>query len=114
MVGEQKICFVREVWGLNGESLAVTTHDNVCREPSSEVDYISNRMRGDHKIRAKVVDGKMYVYSVPFTVPKKPFPVEVISEAYDPTTYFDKDFIKDGYQEFDLGQNMTWCLNDVF
>jgi len=115
MVGEEKICFVREVWGFNGENLSLTTDDNVCHKPSSENDYVSDRMRGDSVIFAKVVDGKFYVYAVPMEAPKNPFPVEVILEPYNPATYFDRDFIKDGYQKFDLNEEkMTWCFNDIF
>jgi hypothetical protein len=115
MIGEQKICFVREVWGFNGENLSLTTSDNVCHKPSNEDDYVSDRMRGDDVIFAKIVDGKFYVYAVPMKAPKNPFPVEVISEPYNPATYFGRDFIKDGYQRFDLSkENMTWCLNDIF
>ena len=115
MIGDQKICFVREVWGFNGESLSLTTSDKVCHKPLSENDYISDRMRGDNLIYAKVAEGKFYVYAVPLTPPENQFPVEVVSEAYNPATYFGRDFIGDGYQEFDLGkQNMTWCFSDIF
>ena len=114
IVGEQKICFIREVWGFNGESLSLSTSDNVCHKASSEDDYIADRLRGDDVIRAKIADGKIYIYAVRMKAPKNPFPVEVVLEEYNPLTYFDRDFIKEGYQEFDLGKgNMTWCFKDV-
>lgn len=115
MVGEQKICFVREVWGFNGDRVSLTTSDNVCHEPSKENDYVSNSLRSQSVIFAKIADGKFYIYAESMDAPQNPFPVEVILEKYNPATWFDRDFIKDGYQKFDLGkENMTWCFNDVF
>lgn len=114
-VNEQKICFIREVWGFNGESLSLTTNDNVCYKPTNKKDYISNRMRGGDVIYAKITNGKFYVHSVPLTAPENQFPIEVISESYNPMTDFDRDFVKDDYQKFDLGsKNMTWCFSDIF
>lgn len=113
MIGEQKICLVREVWGFNGESLAVTTHDNVCHKPSSEEDYISGGT-GNSEVYAKIAEGKIYFYVMLLKAPKKPFPIEIIDKPFHPVTGFNKDIIKDGYQKFDLTKNMSWCFKDIF
>ncbi len=84
MVGEQKICFVREVWGFNGDQVSLTTSDNVCHKPSRENDYVSGTMRSQEVILAKTVDGKFYIYAEQMNEPEKPFPVEVVLEPYDP------------------------------
>jgi hypothetical protein len=39
----EKVCFVREVWGINGDRVALTTSANVCHTHSSETDYVSGR-----------------------------------------------------------------------
>lgn len=64
---------------------------------------------------AKIENGKIYIYAANLQPPQNQFPVEVVFEEYDPMTYFDKDFIKAGYQKIDLSkENMTWCLRDIF
>ncbi len=115
MVGEQKICFVREVWGINGDQASLTTSDNVCHKPSEKYDYISDSESGYTIDYAKIENRKIYIYAANLQPPQNQFPVEVVFEEYNPSTYFGRDFIKDGYQKFDLGkENMTWCFNDIF
>ncbi len=115
MVGEQKICFVREVWGFNGDQITLTTNDNVCHQPSKKYDYISGSESGYTVNYAKIENGKIYIYAANLTSPENQFPVGVVFEEYNPMTYFDRDFIKDGYQKIDLSKdNMTWCFRDVF
>lgn len=114
MVGSQKICFVREVWGRDGEQVSLTISDNVCHQPSEKYDYVAKGV-GQDKIYAKNADGKFYIYSKYLYAPENRFPVEVVFEEYNPLTHFDRDFIKEGYQEFDLSQNkMMWCFDDIF
>lgn len=115
MVGEQKICFVREVWGFNGDQVSLTTSDNVCHKPSEENDYVSKGLRSQQVIFAKIEAGKFYVYAERLYAPQNRFPVEVILESYDPARPVGEDLIKEGYQKFDLSkENMTWCFKDVF
>ncbi len=114
-VGEQKICFVREVWGLNGDQVTLTTSDNVCHQPSAKYDYISDAQSGYTVNYVKIEKGRIYIYAANLQPPQNQFPVEVVFEEYNPMTYFDRDFIKEGYQKFDLSKkNMTWCLSDIF
>lgn len=119
----EKVCFVREVWGLNGDRVALTKSDNVCHEPSIENDYISTSLRSTEIIDYRIVDGKLYIYDEPMNTPKNPFPVEVIIERRNPLEFipeFRESLKKDGwiekeYQKADLGSNkMTWCFNDIF
>lgn len=111
----EKICFVREVWGLNGDQVSLTTSDNVCHQPSKKYDYISGPESGYNINYAKIENGKIYIYAAKLYPPENRFPVEFVFEKYNPMTYFDRDFIKDGYQKLDLSKkNMTWCINDFF
>ncbi len=115
MVGDQKVCFVRDFWGLNGEQVSLSTNDNVCHQPSKKYDYISGGSSGQDVIYAKIENGKIYIYAKYLYPPQNQFPVEVVFEKYDPITHFDRDFIKEGYQAFDLSKNnMTRCFNDIF
>jgi hypothetical protein len=66
-------------------------------------------------IYAEIENGKIHIYSLILHPPQNKFPVEVDIEEYNPLTHFDRDFIKEGYQKFDLSkENMTWCFNDIF
>lgn len=112
-VNDQKICFVREVWGFNGDKVALTTTNNVCHKPSKENDYVSNSLRGQEVIFIKVADGKLYIYAESMVEPKNKFPVEVVLEPYEPIK--DRNLIEEGYQEIDLSSKMmTWCFSDIF
>lgn len=113
-VDEQKICFVREVWGFNGDKASLTISDNVCHQPSKENDYVSNSLRSQEVIFYKVESGKLYVYAESMDKPKNKFPVEVVFEPYEPTKP-DGNLIEEGYQELDLShKTMTWCFSDMF
>lgn len=115
MVGEQKICFVREVWGFNGDRVSLTTNDDVCHQPSKKYDYISEAESGFTVKYAKIENGKIYIHAANLFPPETRFPVEVVFEEYNPVTDLDRDFITEGYQEFDLSkEKMTWCLRDIF
>ena len=113
-VGRQKVCFVREVWGLNGDEVALTTSKNVCHKLSKEYDYVSNVMRGQEVIFCKVIDGKLHVLGESMDEPENKFPVEIVFERYDPTKP-DRDLPSEGYQGIDLSSDkMTWCFSDAF
>lgn len=113
-VDGQKVCFVREVWGLNGDRMVLTTTENVCHEPDKTKDYISNSLGTNPKLLYKIADGKLYIRAYQMIPPENPFPVKVIFERYDPLRR-DEKLIEEGYSTTDLTYNkMTWCYRDYF
>lgn len=79
IVSGQSVCFIREVWGLNGDRVVLTTSTNVCHQPSAETDYVSDALGAGHSVYYKIEDGKLHVYGSigQMIKPRKVFPVEV-------------------------------------
>jgi hypothetical protein len=72
-VNGQKVCFVRQLWGRNGDRVYLTTSGNVCHQPSSENDFVSDMEDAGAHVYYKMADGKLYVYGVGEMIkPRKP------------------------------------------
>jgi hypothetical protein len=114
VVNGQKVCFVRQLWGRNGDRLYVSTSENVCLQPSSASDYVSDVEGAGAHVYYKIVDGKLFVYGV--GVMKKPrnaFPVPVeIDREIEGRNLGDAALNSLGYKRLPLG-DMTWCLADL-
>src|SRR5215203_5845895 len=78
-VDGQTVCFVREVWGINGDRVALTTSTNVCHKPTLETDFVSETLGAGGLNFYKVDGGRLRVYGSVGQMrrPRKPFPVEV-------------------------------------
>lgn len=114
-VDQEEICFKREVWGFNGDKVWITKNKNVCRKPSEELDFISNKLIDGNSFLFKIEGKKLYVFDDAFLPPKEDFPVEVIRQRYDPLKVNSEILIKKGYQKVDLStEQMTSCLSDLF
>lgn len=114
VVNGTKVCFIREVWGPNGDRVTLSTTENVCHKPVESEDYVSDSLRSSESVRYKVEDGKLYLYAEPTTKPVKGFPVEIIEAPYDPMES-ETDFRRQGWLEAPLNTSkMTWCFSDLF
>jgi hypothetical protein len=114
-VNGQKVCFVRQLWGRNGDRVYLTTSANVCHQPSAENDFVSDMEDAGAHVYYKIVDGKLFVYGVGEMIkPRNPFPVPVefdwdIRRGSNPSEAVVKDA---GYTRLPLA-DMTWCFSDL-
>lgn len=115
-VGGTNVCFIRQVRGLNGDDVHVTTSDNVCHEPSPNDDYISDTMGAGEDIYYKVTGNELLVYGSAGVMipPQKQFPGKIVFDDNDPVTP-GRDLKKEGFTPLQLDyEKMTWCPSDVF
>lgn len=111
-----KVCFKREVWGVNGDSAWITTNDDRCRKPSAQTDFISDGLETHSELLYKFEGQKLYVFGDRFIKPSKEFPFEVIivNLQYDPKNP-DRNLMNEGFQKIDLGEKKMYsCLSDLF
>lgn len=117
VVSGQKVCFVRHVWGLLGNSdrVTLTTNANVCHEPSNESDFVSKMMGAGERVYYKVNGDALYVFGVAqeWRKPETSFPVKVIFDDLGLSNPTDEVLSREGYKRLNLN-NLTWCFSDIF
>ena len=116
-VNGQTVCFVRQLWGLNGDRVALTTSENVCHQPSSETDFVSDTLGAGGLNHYKIHNGKLYVYgSVGRMIrPSNEFPVavEFDFERFGGTNPSEAVLQSHGYTRLQL-EDWTWCFSDFY
>jgi hypothetical protein len=117
VVNGQTVCFVREVWGMNGDRVVLTTSANVCHQPSAETDFVSDALGAGGLNYYKIDNGKLHVYGTVGRMikPRKPFPVDVEFEfeRFGPFNPSEAELRSNGYSQLSLDEDMTWCLSDL-
>jgi|SRR5688572_6339981 len=114
VVNGQTVCFVREVWGSNGDRVALTTSTNVCHKPSAETDFVSDALGAGGVNYYKIDNGKLHVYGTVGRMkqPRRPFPVAVEFDILmNPS---DAELRDNGYLPLLLNEEMTSCWSDLF
>lgn len=112
LVNSQKVCFVREVWGHNGDRVALTTSENVCHQPQSETDFVSDALGAGHSVYYKIDGETLRIYGSVGRMkhPRKPFPVSV---EFENLMNPEEDILfNNGYSRLPL-EEMTWCFSDL-
>ena len=107
-VNGQTVCFVRDVWTRSGYRVTVTTSTDVCHQPSTETDFVSDPGAGD--VYYKIDDGVLHIYGLgPVKMPRKEFPVAVkYDDLMNPG---EAKLLSNGYSRLPL-EDTTWCLSD--
>lgn len=90
-VGSERVYFIREVRGLNYDSLVISATDDLCQELDGPANFVFESL-GPIRPYYTVVAGVLHIYTTyPGKAPSGQFPVTVVQHELGPLEWVDFD-----------------------